>query len=401
MLAVLAWVGAISSAAAAGSAARPTLVLHSRFTHIAGRAFVASDRYVFITTGPTTSSGRGTLIDDSTGRRQTLSFPGGCYPETIGASTLAIGCPADPTTEQLYNIPTAQTSPFSVGPTSPAEPACDVVPTDCGRIADMGTRWIAVKYPAADPHELPSFTFENRQSGQRVADPAAGSTTVDPNSSTLPQKVCSPLSLPTVHGTAAQGPGSLTAVDGFQIAAGDGGAYLERCGSHLHERLTSDLPNPSGQGGPRGCDSLACPLTANAHAIVWLSAHRISGIFLPSRHRFSIVLPPKVAIPPGGGAAPEVALTARTLYLNTGGPAGLWSVPAPTLPAACAVPKLPRDATVKQVKHLLAAHHCGVGRIGHRRDHQTRSGRVTQLVPRPGTRHPAGTRVEIIISTGR
>jgi hypothetical protein len=287
---------------------------------------VASNRYVFIS-GGSYSAGEGVLIDGRTGRRRTLSRPG-CLPDALGGPWLAFTCgtPANQTF-QLYDIPTGQSRPFNTGPAL----GYGYCTLNCVPIAALGTDWVAFEAPPGDYHDYPTFEFQNIKTGQALSkDPTNATTTVNLDSPQLAQKACRPLTVPVVSGAYDSGWGSLTFVDGFVIAAGGGGAYLERCGSHRHEFLTFTTP-----GMEAGCPALACPPVSNSHAIMWQSAAgRLSGILLPSRQRFMIHVPAEVD--PRSGFASEdpytLALTPRTLYLVTP-ESRVWSIPAPTSPS--------------------------------------------------------------------
>ncbi|MGI8557226.1 MAG: hypothetical protein ACR2ND_02775 [Solirubrobacteraceae bacterium] len=326
-----AWAGMVSSAAAHPASSR-TLVLHPNFQRVQGNYLVASDRYVFISGSPFDGEGgAGVLIDGSTGHRTTISRPG-CLPSALGGPWLAFTCGAGASQSfQLYNIPTGQSQPFTS--TIPYQD-CTIY---CVAIAAVGTDWVALEPPAGDEHDVPTFEFQNLNTGATTGDPTNSMTTVDLNSPQLVEKVCRPLTVPAVSNGYSSGWGSLTYEDGYAIASG-GGAYLERCGSHLHDFLTFTIPDylSAYVGYGYGCPHLACPPASNSQAIVWESAAgRLSGIFLPSRRRFTIRVPTNVD-PQGalGGFANgdlyTLALTPRTLYLMN--QTGVWSIPAPAAP---------------------------------------------------------------------
>ncbi len=206
------------------------------------------------------------------------------------------------------------------------------------------------------------LAFQSLRTGQAIADPSGGSTTVNLDSPGLTEKVCTPLTVPRVSFSPyGDRPGSLTPAGAFEIAAGNGGAYLERCGSHLHEFLTAGVLSRSAapSESTAGCASLACPPDANAHAIIWEApAGRLSGIFLPSRQRFSIPVPARVDPSLGIGADYQLALTTTTLYLNVGarpGHRGIWTIPAPTPPPTISTTSLTGLASAKPRLSLTAA----------------------------------------------
>ncbi len=69
-------------------------------------------------------------------------------------------------------------------------------------------------------------------------------------------------------------------------------------------------------------------------------------------------------------------------------------------PAVCVVPRL-RGKSVADAEKALAKAHCGVGRVSRVRSRAVRSGRVVSSDPGAGTRHPAGTKVGLVVSRGR
>jgi len=318
-----AWAGMVTSAAAHPARDR-TLVLHPHFQRVPGSYLAASDRYVVIA-GPPFAVDTGVLIDGRTGHRTMLSRPGcGQRLPVLGGPWIAFSCGSGSSQASLlYNISTGQSQPFTS--TSPYQDCT----SNCLPIAAIGADWVALETPPGDPHDLPSFEFQNLNTGETRGDPTNSRTTVDLDSPQLAEKVCRPLAVPAVSNAYSSGWGSLTFDDGFAIASSNGGAYLERCGSHLHEFLTFTPPTT-------GCPHLACPPAENSQAIVWESAAgRLGGIFLPSRQRFTIRVPANVD-PQGasGGFARDdpytLALTPRNLYLMT--QRGVWSIPAPAAP---------------------------------------------------------------------
>lgn len=313
--------------AAAKAPSRPhpirTLTLHPKFQRVRGSDLVASDRYVFIS-GSSFPADSGVLIDGRTTHQRAVSAPS-CRPSALGGPWLALTCGVAPNqTYELYNIPTGSFRPFTA-----TVPYADCT-TNCLPIAAVGTQWVAFQAPPGDSHVLPTFAFQNINTGQTRSDPTTSTTNADLNSPLLTDNVCRPLQIPTVSNSYSSGWGSLTFDDDFAIAAGTGGAYLERCGSHLHQFLTFTTPNWTSSNP--GCPHLDCPPAHNPHTIVWQSAAgRLQGLFLPSKQTFTIPIPPKVdPNQPGfaNGDNYQLALTPTRLYLVT--PQGtIWSAPAP------------------------------------------------------------------------
>jgi hypothetical protein len=328
MLLATAWVVVPASAQARSTRTR-AIVLHSRFKSLPGAEMVSDQRYVFIR-GGSYRTGSGALIDGRTGRDTPISEPG-CTPAALGQPWVAFTCGTPSAlTYRLYNITTRQTTALDSSPDLGYQ-ACT---SNCLPIAAVGRDWIAFEAPPADEHELPTFVFQNLQTGQAVThDPTSATTTTNLDSPNLTAAICSPLRVPAISNGYSSGWGSLTFDAGYAISSG-GGAYLERCRTRLHKRLTFTIPNYH-SSYQDGCAHLACPLAANPHAIIWASASdRLAGIFLPSLQPFTIPLPAKVQ-----GASEEasvsyqLALTPRTLYLHSG--AGhIWSIPAPVQPKA-------------------------------------------------------------------
>lgn len=150
----------------------------------------------------------------------------------------------------------------------------------CGRTVGR-VRGAALNY-----HDYPAFAFQNLQTSQVLEnDPASSTTSLDLNSPQLAQSICRPLTLPPVVSAVGSGWGSLTFPDdGFAIASGNDGAYLERCGSHLHEFLTQTRA-VDGESSYL-CPYLECPPVNNSREIVWpantslaFGPRGINGIF--------------------------------------------------------------------------------------------------------------------------
>lgn len=289
------------------------LLLQARFERVRGSYVVGGGRYVFIGRG-SQSAGNGVLIDGRTRRSRALSRPG-CRVSAVGAPWVAFSCGGSGNGPfQLYNI---QTGSFQSLIGNAPYGYCT---TNCIPITAIGADWVAFLAPAGDYHDRPVPVFQSLRNGQVLSDPANSLTGIDLDSPQLAQSICRPLSLPVVSDADSTGWGSLTFDDGFAIASGSSGDYLERCGSRLHEFLTY-----SGTA-------------SSAHEIIWQSAsRRLAGIFLPDRQRFTVDVPAKVD-PSGIAGTPAysdrygLTLTATRLYLIN--PDGLiWSSPAPTEPS--------------------------------------------------------------------
>jgi hypothetical protein len=211
------------------------------------------------------TNGGGVLVDGRTGHSRNISTPG-CRAVAVGAPWVAFSC-GDPQTFELYNIPTGRFEPFTG-----LAPYLDCV-RDCLPIAAVGAHWVAFVVPPLNYHDYPAFAFQNLQTSQVVEnDPASSTTSLDLNSPQLVQSICRPLTLPPVVSAVGSGWGSLTFLnDGFAIAFGNDGAYLERCGSHLHEFLTQTraVDGESSYLLPRvpACEELTRDCLAGGHLL--------------------------------------------------------------------------------------------------------------------------------------
>lgn len=318
-LALLVLILVFQAPAKAAARNHRTITLRAKFTPVPGVWFMNSSRYVFISTG----LGTGVVIDDRTGRQTALTLPSGCESlSTIGGPWLVLGCSPR---QELYKMATGQTTPFVPSPALEQPPIslCSVIACGpVGGIVKIGSDWAELVLANSDPeHILDQFAFQNLQTGQAVANPAGGTTTVDLNSPALAEKVCAPLRVPTWRRVYGQAPGTLTPIGrGFEIADGNN-SYLERCGTHLHQLLGSDLSY--------NCAPPACGPTGNPHLVVFgepqtrTGSFRVDGMFLPSRQRFAIPIPTQVA--------GQVGLAARHLYLGGEG-TGIWTTPIPRPP---------------------------------------------------------------------
>jgi hypothetical protein len=317
-------------------------------------------RYVFAST-PFNANGtagpagqRGVVLDEQTGQKTTIVRPG-CYPNgAIGGPWLAVDCGivysagggTATTAAELYSLATGQWTPV---PTPPPLP-CDIDDLSCSiSTVALGSHWIEYDNTSCSDHCLRAgglpdvYSFENLATGVTVADPRGPHTVVDLNSSTLSQRLCSPLGVPvfpdpsgllTPAGLARADLGSMTLDGSFAIATrglpppGNGDvSYLERCGTRLHMRIAPlDFLTPDGPSGPAGwCTPPTCGPLANPHIVVWASStQELSGVFLPSLTQFVIHLPAL-------GPLAQIALTTRTLYVidHTG---RLWATKSPTTP---------------------------------------------------------------------
>ena len=294
------WV--VPAAASAHRTARPaaakTLRLQPAFHRLGSAAYViTTGRFVFAASLFFSTQALGVLIDEQTGKRTALSPPAGCVgptgplptgPEIMGGPWLLVDCSDALSSElKLYRLTSGTWS--TVAPDPSIEQFCGAPGMSTCYPLAVGARW--VQFDEACYHCRDTDVFQNLQSGILRSDPRNASTIVDLNSPALAKRVCRPLRV---------APGGSLFFDGsFAIAGSLHGAYLERCGTRLHERV-----DPAGTA------------TANVHAIVWQSGntrlvgpHQLSGVFLPSRRRFVIRIPAFIDYPN------QIVLSSRHLYV--------------------------------------------------------------------------------------
>lgn len=313
---------------------RPAVVLRQRFTLLPGAHFAADDRYVFITTNPSSAGfstqGVGVVLDTRTGRRTSVSRSG-CLPTAFGGPWLAFACGpfVGQLTYELDNVVTGQIRPVSSTASNPNQ-GCD---TNCAPIVGVGSQWVALEAPAFDYHDLPTIEFQNLQTGEVRRDPRSASTDVNLDLPGLSTNVCSPLSVPAYSNQYSSSWGSLTFDGGFAVAVGSDGMYLEHCGSLSRQFLTFTVPGLN--GGFSQCPAFACPPAINAHEVIWTPhANELKGMFFPSRQRFAIRVPARIAAPlgkPPSAGRLALALVGKKLYLSNS--EHVWTIPMPAEPA--------------------------------------------------------------------
>lgn len=257
-------------------------MLHLSF-HRAGSAdgVITDGRYVFLSDGFSTTGPQGTLIDQLTGVRTTLSQPG-CRSVNFGGPFLLFAC-GYATGDLLYSL--ASKTWETVSPTPDGEPT------------GIGADWIEYVYNPCDGIEhcepQQEEDFQNLQTGKPAGAYKLNSTTVlDLNSPTLTRRLCTPVRVPR-GGVVMSFYGRFAAV----LASGPADRavpYLERCGSRLHQRLAG------------------IPITGTSRMLIWPRLHYLSGLLLPSLRRFVIPLP--ASLP---GDETFFVLASRTLYAQT------------------------------------------------------------------------------------
>ena len=313
-------------AAASKVSSKPaTLTLRAHFKRFGSGGVVGDDGRVFTFNRSTDT---GVLVNGSTGRRTAVA-PRGCFlVDAIGGSSIGFTCGSDEDVSyELYDMNTGQLRPLAI-PSATAG-GCEPYTSACASLNAIGSYWAEFVGGCSMEHCGPgTIVFENLLTGATAADPISRTVVPDLDSRTLARKLCKPVTVPT--DTSAYSPpvfGSVVSDDRFQIVTGDGGSYLEECGTELRRFLTFSA-------------------TANSpHAIVWESRPgRVTGVFLPSLKRFTIAVPAKVD--PSASSSQFVrqdpytlALTTHTLYVGVGlGGPTTWTMPISSAPPSSKPP---------------------------------------------------------------
>jgi hypothetical protein len=236
-------------------------------------------------------SGTAQIIDGQTGKRVVLKPPARCsfddgHVSPVGGSWVVTVCnsPGEAPME-LYSIPTRTWIPFT--PDFEQMFALSGIcanryPPLCGgQFATIGDQWIEfdVSYGYHSGPVIP--TYERIKSGQITTEPPGvtpgGNEILDLDSPSLTRTLCDPLQVTVAPGTIV--PDGRFAID-VESEAPEyvQHAYLERCGSSLHEPIGTDVSG----------------FTANEHAVLWSaggSPNELDGLLLPSRRRLKLRLP--------------------------------------------------------------------------------------------------------------
>jgi len=322
-------------------APRP-LVSHPRWRLVARNVdyLLASGRYVLLIKGYKNSSG--TLIDDQTGTRISLSVPAGCnfdnsYPPgnslggtvpgpggALGGSWVVAACTSPsaeaPRVYELYSIPARRWAPFTpnltqmLGPYCRGDEQCEA--NYYATYFAVGDDWIQFELDCGYHCPPAGFAFQNIQTGQVDGQPPdwkpGGTQIPDLNSPALTQTVCRPLRVGDGFPSPAQSFPGTVLFGRFAIAASRGFTWhLERCGSRLHK--------------PIGGGSLA----ANRRTVVWTTGsprhpHRkIEGVFLPGLRPLVVQGPTR--------SLSDVAFSSRALYVWAPGSRRVWRTANPML----------------------------------------------------------------------
>ncbi|MDQ2760634.1 MAG: hypothetical protein M3Y17_09455 [Actinomycetota bacterium] len=294
----------------------PVLRLHWQDGGAAARV-AADGRYAFVeqadqTFALGTLTSLGTLIDERTGARIVVPNPAGEYcPSTVlsdrGLATqcyVASGPNGGEVQVLVFDV--AARSWTAIVASRRALPTLD----------DVGRDWIM--FSGAYYHGPSYSNFQNIATGRVLADPTTRHTVADLNAPRLAQPVCRPLSVPfdwqEPYGYVRTF-GSLRRAGSYTLALGATlnrhhaivpFAYLERCGSRRRELIA--------RGYSFGY------LTSSSQLVLWSTGANVpylSGLFLASRRRVEIPIPPSVskyADYSGGWAQSD-----STLYVISGG----------------------------------------------------------------------------------
>jgi hypothetical protein len=314
VLAVLIALACASTAAGAHQRTSRPLVLHPGF-HVVGSALVSyvdGPYVVLMTPGLDAVEALGTVINEQTGTRTAVSYPG-CHLDEFPTSDL-VGGPwlmffCDRVGQwaggfELYNLYTGGWR--AVVPDPPADVCTQA--SYCGvGVMGFGAHWIEWQQVPCRYCSV-TYLFQNINTGQVRSLPGwrpGGRIIPNLDSQSLAQPLCPPLTVPAGVPPPLGGrpPGALSLYGSFAIASsGAGGDVLERCASRLKRAIGS-------HDGPLG---------ASSHAIVWANSptsRRLRGLFLPSLRRFVIATNPAAATSPYPGAS-RVALSSGELYVS-------------------------------------------------------------------------------------
>ena len=316
-LAVLA-VAAPATASSAKPQGAGTLVLRPHWRLLAsGVQSVARDgRYAFFVGAYPAPSLSGTLVDEQTGKRRTVSEPE-CGFAAMGGGWLLFTCGPKLI---LYRLLDGHQQVV------PPEPVCQGGVCSEEAVQAIGRYWIewwrsAPIGPCCSPT---SYLYQRLGTTQVVADPTTTATVPDLNTVSLVRKVCKPLKTPVSFNDHARGLGSLS-FDGefafastslppnpnpyFEQFSSGQETFLERCGTDLHQSIGKDP-------------------AFNAHVVLWggTDGGPLIGLSLPGRRWFLVQLPAKIAPPT------QLVLTAnQQLVLDSR--QRLWAAGAPRVAA--------------------------------------------------------------------
>jgi hypothetical protein len=258
------------------------------------------------------------VTDTRLGSRTAL--PPQCHIDALGPPWLVIGCPTasdpgGPVDVELYSLVdgTERTITPSAGIPECQSPADYYAEVECADEPDgVGADWIswdATCYNCGD-----TFFFQNLQTGVVRKDPTNATTFVDLNAPALARRTCPGVRLIRDFSEPGVSWNSLTPYGQWALVTGHAnGAFLERCG-RPRPRLVLGHPFLASNSNPG--------------AIVW-QAHgsALSGLFLPSLQRFTVVLPSAIA---KHGTALALVSSSGGIYVQDGSFYGrFWRTASP------------------------------------------------------------------------
>jgi hypothetical protein len=217
------------------------------------------------------------LIDDVTGHTTILSR-NGCVEGALSTTWVAFQCGAGAIAFQLYNI---QTHKWRVlGCYGQCAANLEII-----SVIGVGAKWLALYVsPHSDcgpaTHKSvcgpPGYYFLNIATRKlRTSVMQTARKVVDLSSSSLLRPLCAPLRIEP--GPQTSYPPAVTFHSGFAVAQQASGVYVERCGSRMQIRL-----GPSSRAGH---------IVAGQRAVALCTGSGVSGVWMPSRRRFSFGLP--------------------------------------------------------------------------------------------------------------
>ena len=243
----------------------------------------------------------GTLLDERTGQRTLVRFPGDCrHPvgsqESLGDSWLLADCAQRRL--GLYSLQAHRWRSLAVrGP-------CRHQARSCSAIA-IGSQW--VEYDRSSTSTGDTFFFQNVVTGAVRRDPRTSRVLPDLDSPALGRRVCAPVRVPSNGTLAFQG--RFVLVTHYQ-----GNTFLQECGTGLHEPVGGSVADSA-----IGADAVIYDTAPNSP---------LQGISLPGLRRFMI------ALPRGADDVIKADLSLGHIYVDAqtrDGHYDVWSAPASTL----------------------------------------------------------------------
>jgi hypothetical protein len=328
MVSVLVALGGAAVAAGAHQHKPRPLVLHPRFHLVgSGPAGVYVDGpYVLLMNFAANFEASGTLIDEQTGTKTSVSYPG-CYlsgfgGDPLGGPWLILGCGRAGEGLDRFELHNLDTGEWHAVVPDPGIISygnnCPGGTPYCGSgVMGFGADWI--EWEEHCRYCDYTYLFQNIDTGQVQRLPGwhvGGRIIPDLDSLSLARPLCPPLTvpagLPPIPGAAPE-IGAVSFYGSFAIASSGSELVLERCGSKLKLAV--------GNGNEQS-------LGASSHAIVWAvgsNRRKLDGLFLPSLRRFVITTSPTTS-------PHQVALSSGELYVVDGNSGMVFATPAPTQP---------------------------------------------------------------------